>query len=162
MNADPIPQQDVISRLGAKIPPGWLWKESLSLLAEDGSANVIFSSEPLDTDVTLDRYVEAQGGQLAEFEGYREIAVEETRTMGGRRGVLRRFEWSPPDGNPVTQIQIYCVENLRGYTATATTTTVGFKTVEPALVEILESLILDWSSAQLAETSLSAQAASAG
>jgi hypothetical protein len=63
--------------------------------------------------------------------------------MGGRAGLLRRFEWSPPDGPTVTQLQVYCVENARGYTATATATTENFRSVEPVIVGVLDRLMLD-------------------
>jgi hypothetical protein len=136
--------QPVRTRLGAVIPDEWDWKESLTFLAPGGDANVIYSSEPLDGNVDLDRYVSVQGELLlAEFPGYREIALERMQMMGRRQGCLRRFEWSPPEGVPVTQLQLYYVEDARGYTATATTPTTNFPTVDAILVDILQRLTLE-------------------
>ena len=136
--------QAVKTRLSATIPDDWVWKESLTFLAAEGQANVIFSSEPLDPSVDLERYTSGQSDLLRqEFPDYREIALEPMRMMGHRQGYLRRFEWAPPDGVEVTQIQLYYVEDSRGYTATATTPTTNFDKVAPALTGILEQLTLD-------------------
>jgi hypothetical protein len=125
------------------IPDDWLWKETLTLLAGDEGANVIFSSEPLRTGVDLERHVDEQGQLLArEFPGYRQSALEPKRMLGGRSGYLRRFEWKPPEGEPVTQIQLYCVVGSRGYTATATTPTAEFKSRGELLVDVLEHVAL--------------------
>ncbi len=109
-------------QISAWLPDGWFAKESITLLAPDGQANVIVSSEPLDPSIDSYRYAEVQGTLLRqEFPGYRELVFEPTEMLGGRRGYLRRFEWKPPDGVPVTQLQMYYTEHGRGYTATATT-----------------------------------------
>lgn len=124
-------------------PEDWFAKESLTLLAPDGRANVIASSEPLDETISTEAYAEVQGDVLRlEFPGYRELAYESMQVFGGRRGLLRRFEWSPPDGEAITQLQIYCAEGGRGYTATATTPTADYLRFEQQLVEVLESLEL--------------------
>ncbi len=136
--------QTVKGELAASIPPDWYWKESITLLAGDGEANVIFSSEPIDPGLGLEEYAMSQGKVLAEnFPAYREIAFEPMTMMGGRPGRLRRFEWRPPDKPPMTQIQLYCVEGDRGYSATATTPTAHIQAAEPVLVGILERLTVE-------------------
>jgi hypothetical protein len=77
----------VRTRLGAVIPDDWYWKESLTILAPEGKANIILSSEPLDDAIDLDRYTRVQGELLVEeFPGYRPIALEPMRMMGKGKG----------------------------------------------------------------------------
>jgi hypothetical protein len=136
--------------ISAPLPEKWFAKESLTLLAEDGQANVIASSEPLDAGIDTEQYARVQGDLLhKEFPGYTEFSFEETKAFGGEGGHLRRFEWLPPDGVPVTQMQLYYVppgqgpDLNRGYTATATTPTSEFERYEPDLRDILEGLLID-------------------
>ena len=113
------------------------------LLAPDGQANVIASSEPLDPSIDTEQYATVQGDLLrGEFPGYVEHAFEEAALLGGRRGYRRHFEWTPPDGVAVTQIQLYFAENSRGYTATATTPSTNFENVEAELRQILAGLLI--------------------
>jgi hypothetical protein len=132
----------VTGQLGATIPDGWIWeKESHTFRTENG--NVIFSSEQLGPEIDTEQYALEQGRLLQEeFRGYDEVAFESMRMMGGRSGYMRRFSWDPPDGAPVTQIQFYCVDSSRGYTATATAVTDDFRAIESTLLEILESLTI--------------------
>lgn len=135
--------QKVTARLGATIPGDWEWKESHTFLSRELKANVIFSSEQLGPDVDSERYARAQGELLrSEFREYREIAFESMRMMGGRQGYMRRFSWEPPGESEVTQVQLYCAENSRGYTATATAAASNFAAVESILLKILESLAI--------------------
>ena len=130
-------------KIRAAVPGAWFAKESTTLLAPDGQANVIASSEPLDETVEVKQYAEVQGDLLnREFPGYHEFSFEETDLFGGRRGYIRHFEWTPPDGVPVTQLQLYYVEDGRGYTATATTPSSNFRAVELELRQILSGLKL--------------------
>lgn len=131
-------------RLSAELPTGWFAKESMTILAPDGQANIIASSEPLDESIDTDRYAGVQGDLLrAEFPGYREVSFEPVAMLGGRQGYRRQFEWTPPEGLPVTQIQLYHAEPGRGFTATATTPSTVFPAVESVLREVLESLTID-------------------
>ena len=132
-------------QLTAVLHEGWLAKESITLLAPDGQANVIASSESLDPSIdTTERYAEIQGEILGkEFEGYREFQFESTKVLGGREGFMRRFEWTPPDGQPVTQIQLYYTEGGRGYTATATTPSEHTQRFELVLRQILGELQIE-------------------
>ena len=131
-------------RLRATLPAGWFAKESMTLLAPDGQANVIASSEPLDPTITAQRYAEIQGDVLNQkFEGYRQLRFEPTLVFGGRPGYLRQFEWTPPDGVPVTQVQLYFAANGRGYTATATTPSSEFHRFEQQFDQMLSGLLLD-------------------
>lgn len=117
---------------------GWLAKESITILAPDGQANVIASSEPLDPSIDTSQYAQIQGDLLRkEFPGYQEHAFEPARILGGKNGYIRRFEWFPPDGVPVTQIQLYYAEQGRGYTATATTPTSQFGRFEVEFRQLL-------------------------
>lgn len=126
------------------LPDTWFAKESMTLLAPDGQANVMASSEPLDETIDTDQYATVQGDVLRkEFPGYREAQFERLAIFGGREGYIREFEWTPPDGVPVTQIQLYYAENGRGYTATATTPSTHFPAVEVELRQLLSGLTID-------------------
>lgn len=105
---------------------------------------MIFSSEPVDPEIDSAGYAELQKENLSqEFPGYRQIAWEPMRMLGGREGRLNRFEWQPTDGPRVTQIQIYYVEGERGYTATATAYAEDFPHQSRVLTEILDRLRID-------------------
>lgn len=130
--------------LTARLPEDWFFKESLTLLAPAGDANVITSSEPVPDDLDSEAYAKVQGDILQnEFPGYHEHAFEPAVLFGGRKTYVRRFEWSPEEAAPVMQIQIYYAEGGRGYTATATTPRDNFDSVELKLTEILEGLSID-------------------
>ncbi len=127
--------------LTAALPGDWFAKESTTLLAPDGQANVIASSEPLDPSIDTDRYASVQGDLLrGEFPGYEEKSFDRIEIFGGRSGYMRHFQWTPPDGVPVVQLQLYYAENGRGYTATATTPAEGFPSRELLLRQILLGL----------------------
>jgi hypothetical protein len=131
-------------QLTAPLPEGWFAKGSLTLLAPDGMANVIASSEPIDASIDTTQYAQVQGDLLRrEFPGYHEFAFAPAKMLGERQGYIRRFEWTPPDGDPVTQIQLYCVENGRGYTATATTPTTQFERYEMQFRKLLGKLMIN-------------------
>jgi tetratricopeptide (TPR) repeat protein len=133
--------------LVGSLPGTWFAKESMTLLAPDGQANVIASSEPLDETIDTHHYAEVQGDLLRnEFPGYDERRFEKKTMFGGREGYIREFEWTPPDGVPVTQIQLYYTEAERGFTATATTPSSHFPAVELELRQLLDALIIDQSS----------------
>jgi hypothetical protein len=128
-------------RLTAAIPPEWFAKESTTLLAPDGQANVIASAEPLDPTVDSERYAAVQGDLLREdFPDYEEKEFAAVTIFGGRSGYMRSFEWTPPDGVRVAQIQLYYAENGRGYTATATTPLENFPKRELLLRQLLLAL----------------------
>jgi hypothetical protein len=128
-------------QLTAALPAGWFAKESITLLAPDGQANVIASSEPLDSTMDTERYASVQGELLRqEFHAYRELAFGRLLLFGGREGYMRRFEWTPPDGVPISQMQLYYAESGRGYTATATTPASQSPRFELLLRQILGAL----------------------
>jgi hypothetical protein len=130
--------------LAASLPDTWFAKESLTLLAPDGQANIIASSEPLDLTIDTDRYAEAQGELLrVEFPDFSEARFEKMEMFGGREGYIRQFEWTPPDGVPVTHIQLYYAEDGRGYTATATTPSSNFPALEVELRQLLIGLRME-------------------
>ncbi len=128
----------------APLPDGWLAKESITLLAPDGQANVIASSEPLDPDITTEQYARTQGDLLhTEFPAYKEHGFQPWMLFGERSGYLREFSWTPPDGVSVTQIQLYYAEPGRGYTATATTPTSEYDRYRMVLLAVLTGLLID-------------------
>jgi tetratricopeptide (TPR) repeat protein len=127
--------------LSAVLPNQWLAKESITLQAPDGQANVIASSEPLDREMTSEHYAASQGEVLRkDFPGFQERSFEEVTVLEDRRGFLREFTWSPPDGVEVAQMQFYYTEDGRGYTATATTAASHFPDVKVELRQILMGL----------------------
>ena len=129
------------SSLQAAMPDTWFTKESITLLAPDGQANVIASTEPLDATVDTAAYAAVQGDLLQkEFPEYAEQDLHEEFLLGGRLCIVRRFSWTPPDGESVTQIQIYHAAGGRGYTATGTTPTAHFPEVDLQMQQILEGL----------------------
>lgn len=129
--------------LSGVVPTSWHTKASITFLASDGQANVIASSEPVSPDIAPAEYAEAQGRLLREeFPSYRELRFESATIFGGKSGFRRRFTWLPPDSVEVYQIQLYYVEEARGYTATATTPAARRPVIEPELSSILNGLRL--------------------
>lgn len=131
-------------QLVAALPTGWLAKESVTVIAPDGQANVIVSSEPIDAAVDTTRYATTQGDLLRrEFPGYQDLGEGPMTWLGGHDGYFRRFEWSPPDGVPVMQVQLYLVLDGRGFTATATTPSTQFERFANVIEDIILGLALD-------------------
>jgi hypothetical protein len=129
-------------RVSVPLLEHWYVKESVTLLAPDGQANVIASSEPLDAGIDTQTYANVQGNLLRrEFPGYREHSFKPFPAFG-RQGLLRVFEWSPPDGVRVTQMQMYFAEEGRGYTATATTPATNFARFEEIFGQILRDIAI--------------------
>ena len=127
--------------LTAMVPEGWFVKESMTLLAPDGQANVIASSEPLDLTIDTEQYATVQGDLLRkEFPDYEEKSFDPVRVLGDRDGYVRTFEWTPPDGVRVAQSQLYFAEGGRGYTATATTPAANLGDVEAVLIQVMRGL----------------------
>jgi hypothetical protein len=131
------------SRLRAPLPERWTAKESMTLGAPDGRANVIASTEPLDPSIGTYQYASIQGDLLRrEFNDYAEIDFRPALVLGGRPGYLREFEWTPPDGDRVRQLQIYYAIADRGFTVTATTPVATFTEFEQALRMITEGIVI--------------------
>lgn len=132
------------ARLRVNLPAGWFAaKESVQVIAPQGQANVIVSSEDTGPLATTEEYVAAHERALhTQIEGYREISFAPAPVFGGRAGYLRHFEWQPPDGVPVTQLQTYLLHDGRGYTATATVPTSQFATLEATLRMVLEGIAI--------------------
>jgi hypothetical protein len=108
------------STVRCPVPDGWFEKQSVTLLAPDGQANVIASREPLDPSMDTEHYASVQGDLLRkEFPGYREHAFTLVPLSAGP-AYLRLFSWTPPDGVAVVQQQVYFARGGAGYTATAT------------------------------------------
>ena len=129
------------SQLMWTAPPGWIHKESITLLHPEGVANVIFSSEPVSQEIDSESYASMQGDLLwKEFPGYGELDFESFVLAGVGSGFKRTFSWVPPDGIPVTQFQIYAVRDGRGYTATATAPSSQFYTMDQILLHALTNL----------------------
>jgi hypothetical protein len=124
------------------IPRGWSFKESYTLIAPDGQANVIASTEPLPHSMTPFEYQQRQGNELqAEFPEYREHSLEQITVLGlDQLAFLRTFSWRPEEAEQVTQMQLYAVESGRGITVTATTPSVHFAEQRPTLIEAIRSI----------------------
>lgn len=140
MSLDRYPTVDVTPA----VPPGWLVKMSWTLLAPDGQANVIASSEPLSQSMSTEEYMTIQGDLLRkEFPHYREFQLAPI-FLGHFPAWIREFSWKPPDGVQVTQFQLYCVvttaEGTRGLTATGTTPTTNVHRCRQVMMSILASL----------------------
>lgn len=115
-------------------------KETVTVLAPDGSANVIVSIEPIATDLDAYQYAIIQGDMLRrEFPGYAEHTITAHRVFG-RDGYVRYFSWSPPDGVRVSQLQAYATEPGRGFSATATAPTADIDRQMATLVSVIDHL----------------------
>jgi hypothetical protein len=133
------------SRLSIQVPDDWVAaKESIQVLAPHGQANVIVSGEDAGPMQTTEDYVAAHEHALrSQIEGYREISFGPASVFRGRPGYLRHFEWAPPDGVPVTQLQAYLLHAGRGYTATATVPSTRFGALESDLRALLDGIGID-------------------
>jgi hypothetical protein len=56
--------------------------------------------------------------------------------------LLWRFEWEPEHDRRITQLQVYCVNQDRAYTATATTESEHFDRDQAELLRVLYSLTM--------------------
>ncbi|WP_176445353.1 DcrB-related protein [Blastococcus mobilis] len=118
-------------------------KESITILSPDGQANVIASSEPLDSAINSAEYAREQGELLGEkFPGYTQLHYAPVDVFGGHPGYYRSFQWTPPDNVPVSQFQLYLARNSRGYTATATTGLRSAHIYQDILIAILRQLFI--------------------
>jgi len=123
------------------LPPEWLVKESITVLAPDGYANVIASSEPLDLEISVEKYATVQGELLrTEFPDFQELDFGQTTVFGDKTGFMRRYQWRAPDKGMVSQVQIYYAADGRGYTATATVPSGELSRYEQVLFEIIAGL----------------------
>ena len=121
--------------------PAQLVKESLTLLAPDGSVNVIVSSEPLDARIDSEEYATVQGQLLQDdFPEYQQLEYERVAWPEGCSAWFRRFRWCPPGSFPVEQLQIYRVEPGRGYTGTATGSIASIGQADNTVMSILRSV----------------------
>jgi hypothetical protein len=128
-------------QIEGEVPAEWLWKESMTYLAPTGRANVIASSEPLAPEIDSKTYATVQGDLLRnEFPGYVEHEFGTSEAFGLADGFVRRFEWTPPDGVTVMQLQLYAVQRGRGFTATATAAKEEFLPIESTLITVLMGL----------------------
>lgn len=119
-----------ISEVTVALPAGWHVKQSWTLLAPDRQANVIASCEPVSEGMTTDEYAHLQGSLLQrEFPGYTQLSFDRV-DVGPVPALLRDFQWTPPDGLTVRQLQLYLVLSGRGYTATATAPVTRFPQLE--------------------------------
>lgn len=130
------------------IPPGWRFKESYTVLAADGKANVIVSSETVSADSSVETYAADQAELLNDFPGYHLLEEDPNIRLEGLadHATLRKFTWQPEerDSSPVTQLQLYAKPSAgRGITATATARSVDFDGVEGELLSILLRVVVD-------------------
>ncbi len=132
------------SMLSVPVPPGWIAKESVTLLEPTGNANVIVSNEPLQLETTVEEYARSQGELLqSEFPEYHELAFDPIELADSSTAYLRRFEWTPPEGERIAQIQLYHVHDGRAVTATATTPATTLERFELDFVTLLRGIVLE-------------------
>lgn len=133
------------SSIQLDLPAGWFFKESYTLLAPDGQANVIASSEPLKPSMGAKEYAEAQGDLLQSgFNEYKPHSLEPFFVHGVDGDAwLREFTWNPEGRDPVTQLQLYAVRPGRGFTVTATTPTADAERYYSILSDVLTSLVVE-------------------
>jgi hypothetical protein len=140
---DQRPHEPMAVRIAARaLPQGWLWKESVTFLHPQGTANLIASSEPLADGIDAESYASSQGALLeSEFPDYEQYALEPRRVFD-LDGYLRVFEWTPPGQDRIAQLQVYAVRGMRGFTATATTPAHLVDETEAELLQLLDGLTL--------------------
>jgi hypothetical protein len=127
-------------KLTAMLPDGWIGRESITLLAPTGNANVIASSDEVNPTLNTKDYADAQVAQArAEFPGYRQLMLKEFRVFGGLPGYIHQFEWESDKGT-VRQTQLYYVANGTVWYATATATSIAYEQVQGQLLEVLSGL----------------------
>jgi tetratricopeptide (TPR) repeat protein len=130
--------------ISVDVPDGWQLKQSITVFAPDGLANVIASTEPLAPEFTTETYAGAQGDLLdREFPQFEQLELSQIQTDDEREFIRRVFRWTPEGGEQVTQIQLYCATRGRGYTATATTPTSEYNAHSFELELILRGLIYE-------------------
>ncbi|MGY1742197.1 MULTISPECIES: DcrB-related protein [unclassified Blastococcus] len=139
------------SRLRAPVPDGWSVRESWTLLAPDGQANVVVSREPLPPGVGAEQYCQGQGERLgSEFPQYQQHVLTVLPLASGP-AYARLFSWAPPAGGRVVQVQLYATGEGAGFTATATTPAPSFDAVAEVLDRVLRSLQFDPGTAPAAQ-----------
>ncbi len=105
---------------------------------------MIISAEPINPWLDSAQYATVQGELLArEFPSYQQHSFQSELLFGSYFGFIREFSWRPPDGVPVTQLQVYCAIDGRGYTGTATTTSPAFPQRNACLRETLLSAVVE-------------------
>jgi hypothetical protein len=123
-------------------PPDWATRETLTLSHPSGQANIMVSTEAVAPETTTEEYAEAAGQQFrqAELADFREGEIESTQLADGTPALMRRLEWTPEEGEPVTQIQLYSAGGGRAVTATGTTLSASFRQFELELEQLLLTL----------------------
>lgn len=142
---DARPHPRTRSTLSVDVPDDWYTKESITLLAPDGQANVIVSSEPLEDHLDTGDYAAIQRELLyAEFPEFTPISpLQEFTVQSGQLGLLWEFAWRPPDGVRVFQHQFYFARGGQGWTATATVPESVADERRALLISTLASIAID-------------------
>jgi hypothetical protein len=126
--------------LVALLPDDWFAKESITLLSEDGAANVIASTEFIDPQWDSKQYADVYAQQLVDqFPGYRELSYGPFTCLGNRPGYTRQFEWMSDKGL-VMQRQLYFAEKGTGWVVTATTTSTSYREMQSQLIQVLDGI----------------------
>ena len=126
------------------LPEGWQANDSVTLVAPDGQANVIVSSQQIPDEMSTEEFASAMNEALdsPDFATVKVISFGPSDMLSGRDAWLRHFEWEPEDSPPVSQMQLYHAEAGRGYTATATVPTTEAERYELTLGQLLSGLTL--------------------
>lgn len=127
--------------LTALIPEGWVVRESIQLASAEQNAYVVASVDVLARGTTAEQYAGQYEEQLRRrLPGYEEVLVETVELPQARSGFLRKFRWAPPEGEPITELQMYVVENGRVIVSTARAAEEAFDELEPQLRDLLAGI----------------------
>lgn len=130
--------------LTAFVPDGWLVRETIQLALPEHDAYVVASTDLVPDGTTPEDYAgqfeQALAGGLP---GYEQLTVETVELQGGRSALVRKSRWSPPEGEPVAELQMYVVANGRGIVSTARVPEKAFDELEPQLRELLAGIGVD-------------------
>ena len=128
--------------LTAAAPEGWLARESIQL-SNGAGASVVATVDFVPPDTTPELLAQEYSEIMSRgLPGFVDVDLASITLASGAPGLLRRFRWTPEEGGPVTQLQLYAVEEGRGVVATAAAPADSFSELEPMLHELLRSLEL--------------------
>jgi hypothetical protein len=115
-------------------------QNSVRFVNVNGSANILGTAERLGP-ITSEAYANNTGLQLERgFAEYEELSLDRTDLRSAVGGFRRVYEWTPPDGRRVRQVQVYIAECRQGYVFTATALATDFSDFERAFASAFDSL----------------------
>jgi hypothetical protein len=128
-------------KLTARIPPGWLPRETIQLAWPERSAYVVASTDAVAEGTTPEELAGQFDRALAEgLPGYEELSRESVQLPGVGSAVVRRSRWTPRGGDAVAELQMYVVADGMGIVSTARVPEASFAELEPRLHEVLAGI----------------------